>query len=285
MPLTVVKRSTMVSKGQPLNCQSVPSVTTQTTRSHCAFVKLFTLSRTSKVHIFPMTLRTISTYSGLVLSKKRMRSSSFLWYSPSCKSLAALRRLTGEFLLHGTRMMGWFSLFSRIICSSSFSSGTLPRISCAGVLRSILQFCTSSCAILRIKSAFGTVLPGHRTSTSRSFTGLTRASTSAYEMSPALTSGPEDTDVSAECLAPSLVASSGSSRGRLRPSMTSLAMPVQISVRPTNQSQRSPRLATPTYLKPRFLVVSCVYGLSPEISRNMYHTDPMSMKLSVGDKR
>mmetsp|Transcript_11689 Transcript_11689/g.26660 ORF Transcript_11689/g.26660 Transcript_11689/m.26660 type:complete len:282 (-) Transcript_11689:207-1052(-) len=281
----------MVSNGQPLNCQSVPSVTTATTRSHWALVKPFTLSRTSKVHIFPITFRTISTYSGLVLSKKRNRSSSFGWYSPSCNNLEALRRFTGEFLLHGTRMMGWLVLSSRIICSSSFNRGTLPGgagWSC--VLLSILQFATSSCAIFRISSALGTVLPGHRTSTSRSFTGLTRASTSAYEMSPALTRGTDEIEVSSEGLLASflpcfLPLSSASSRGRLRPSMTSLAMPAQVSTRPTSQSQRSPRLATPMYLNPLFLVVSWVYGLSPEISRNMYQTDPMSMNGSVGVSR
>mmetsp|Transcript_41825 Transcript_41825/g.95040 ORF Transcript_41825/g.95040 Transcript_41825/m.95040 type:complete len:201 (+) Transcript_41825:84-686(+) len=130
MPLTVVNRSTMVSKGQPLNCQSVPSVTTATTRSHWALLKPLTLSRTSKVHILPMTLRTISTYSGLVLSKKRMRSSSFLVYSPSCRSLPAFRMFTGAFLLQGTRMMGWCFRSDRSICSSSLSNGVLPATAC-----------------------------------------------------------------------------------------------------------------------------------------------------------
>mmetsp|Transcript_56582 Transcript_56582/g.160581 ORF Transcript_56582/g.160581 Transcript_56582/m.160581 type:complete len:206 (-) Transcript_56582:151-768(-) len=189
-------------------------------------------------------------------------------------------------------MMGWLALLSSIICSSSFSNGTLPAAawrSCA--LRSILQLFTSSCAILRMRSAFGTVLPGQRTSTSRSFTGLTRANTSAYEMSPGLTDVREDSvndvweDLPESLLSDLLPPSSLSSLGRFRPSTTSLATPAHSSARLTSQSQRSPRLATPMYLNPRFLAVSCVYGLSPEISRNMYHIDPMSMNGSSRDGR
>mmetsp|Transcript_35644 Transcript_35644/g.82813 ORF Transcript_35644/g.82813 Transcript_35644/m.82813 type:complete len:200 (+) Transcript_35644:546-1145(+) len=198
-----------------------------------------------------MTLRTISTDSGLVLSKNRIRSSSRLWNSPSCKSLEALSKFTGEFLLQGTSTIGALLLFSWTICSSSLTKGTLPpmlRSSCT--LRSILQLLTSSCAIFKIKSALGTVRPGHLTSTSRSLTGLTRVITSAYEISPALTSVPEVTeepDLSppSPLLSAFLPESSPSSRGRLRPSITSLAIPAQNSERPTSQSSRSPRLATP----------------------------------------
>mmetsp|Transcript_48489 Transcript_48489/g.140462 ORF Transcript_48489/g.140462 Transcript_48489/m.140462 type:complete len:205 (-) Transcript_48489:303-917(-) len=203
----------------------------------------------------------------------------------------ALRMFTGEFLLHGTRIIGELARLSTIICSSSFSSGILPPAVCRScwtwTLRSILQLFTSSCAILRIRSALGTVRPGHLTSTSRSLTGLTRATTSAYEISPVLDSVLVDATVSPDCRANLLLflLPASSSRGRLRPSMTSLAMPAQVSVRPTSQSQRSPRLATPMYPKPRFLVLSWVYGLSPVISRHMYQTVPMSTNGSVGDRR
>mmetsp|Transcript_433 Transcript_433/g.1209 ORF Transcript_433/g.1209 Transcript_433/m.1209 type:complete len:289 (+) Transcript_433:169-1035(+) len=284
MPFMVAKRSTMDSNGQPLNCQSVPSVTTATTRNHWAFVKLFTLSRTSKVHILPDMLRTISTYSGRVLSKKRMRSSSFLVYSPSCRSFPAFRMFTGEFLLQGTRMIGRQSRSDAMSCSSSLRSGVLPASACRSLTGRSGRFGqhASSCAIFRMRSALGIIRPGHLTRISSSFTGLTRAATSACRISPpALASMPGDLAVVPASLLPAPLPCSPSSRGRFRPSMTSLTIPAHACVLPTNQSQRSPRLATPRYLKPLLLVVSCVYGLSPVISRNMYHTDPMSIKSSV----